>query len=621
MRSLAVLVLVLTLISGGIAATAQEKAVSVPLGLYSLPELARLLTADGRIVACPPSFAHRAALVRLDNLPWDKARAALEAVFDVHFRQADKHPDVWTMEPDHEVEARQERWLARLAELTVEAARESVHDYLDLAHLTFEDIVRAYVRADEERRQLKLVDPEMERDETQAAETRAEVAGAFTEIPVYFGTRMAATLRASDIVKVMKAVQRFQRVDLGDLRASPAMRELVAHKLAEIRRDQAQALPENRSAYEAAIKQTEQVVSQPWTMLARLDFDPIAAAVRAQIVTQSGNRAEESMGFYADAVQDRWLEVFPKLGKEAAEWLAKDDEERGRLLKDSTATRHVKFEAGRLPDSLSQWLESWAAQTGSQIVMELQPSRESLPSRDATDFAVAQPLPDSAPEQQADADTLSGVLSTSEPGVHWSVHRIGDAWILVDRLAFVDRLRDRPISALISLEKKLRREGGRSRATYRFSELASFHQQVRPEESAALGSLTSYRDLDLTLLATSRPAIQVLASISASRRGQLTDHLASGKPLTIPLSSLSIMEIASIAASMREMALSPRGYAVPESALTGLLAEDLKRYSLLLRPAAGKPNSVVAAFILTNPGPEDIAEDLLEVEMPGLFIP
>lgn len=599
--------------------------ITLALQLRTFPELAQALSANGRTVVCPTSFALRVALIHLEKRNWEATRALLQSGLGIRIRRQDDKPDTWLMEPDPALESRGDRWLMKMAELTVLAARESVGDNAELASMPYEEAIRAYLRAEAYRQALELADPQMENEETQKAVVQADTADAVTYFPAYYGARLALRLRAIEVFRAMKEVQRLQPADVGQLHLSPVVREFANYKVAQIRKDLREAGEANAQLERAIVARLEEIFGGPWRVSARLDFDTQSGSTRGQIVSMAPRHAETTTGFSADPVQDMWTEVIPKLGRDAAEWLEKDEAERAALMKDPAATRPIKPEKGADLSSLSQWLQTWAEQNGAEIVMELQPGRETVVAtgEGGEGIPVSFPPAATAVRRSGLPVTLKEVMATTQPGACWSVRRTEGVWLFTNRQQFVDRLRECPTAGLFALERRLIEQGDKAQSLdYPLGALAVFHQSISAEQNAALAGLVYYRGMDLASIATARPAVQILASLSPAQRTHIAAELKDGKPFDLSLSTVSQSVMNAVAASMREMALSPRGYSVPDTTLTDSAIQSLRSYSLRLRPGEARTRtSVVAAFVLTHPTPLDIAEDQLEVEIPGLLGP
>jgi hypothetical protein len=595
-------------------ARADQAEISLPLDLYPLPQLARELSAEGRTVVCPSTFSQRVALIRLKKRRWEECRTALGEALGIRFRQLADRPGTWVMEPDPGVESLHDRWLVKLAELTVEAAKANAQEVAGLAALPYDAVLRETMRTDMARRALERSDPDAETEATQKAMSEAYDAGVLASYPMYHGARAALGLRAAEVLRAMKTRQRFVAVDTSRQRDSPVLQQFLEYVSNVMRQEVTDAPPEHQAAIESIVEQGISEIRMQWTGSMRLDFDAQTGTLRGQFVTIHPDRSEVTTVFAADAVEDRWPEMLSLLGKEAAEWLQNDDRRKAELLKATQAVVRVKTR-GRARVSLSEWLESWASQTGAELAMELHPARETMPWSEVAG-------PGDNPPPASSMDTLSSCMSSDQPGGIWSVNRLDGIWIFTDRVAFVDRVREEPVAALIALDRKRgESERASNRADAWLYALRNFHRAVTPAVSAACGGIVSYRGLDLATVALARPAIQVLASLTHQDRARIRSDLTSGKAHDIPLATLPSSVLRDVAESMREMALSPRGYAVPNDSLLAAFPQRLTRFSLHLRPVEGSLEILNASFILTEPTARDAAVDLLEVEIPGLLSP
>lgn len=101
-------------------ACANSPQVEFPLGWYAYPEIAKRLSVDGRQVQCVRTLQERVALVNLQRRSWEEMVALLEEALQVRIRQVNREQNLWLMEPDPEVAAREkqlyQRWVQWLNE-------------------------------------------------------------------------------------------------------------------------------------------------------------------------------------------------------------------------------------------------------------------------------------------------------------------------------------------------------------------------------------------------------------------------------------------------------------------------------------------------------------------------
>ena len=94
---------------------AAAQSIEFPLGEYSFEKIAQRLSVGGRRVVCAPALRQRLALVHLKPRSWQQARALLEHALDLRFRPIGANR--WVLERDPAVAQREQRLLARLADM------------------------------------------------------------------------------------------------------------------------------------------------------------------------------------------------------------------------------------------------------------------------------------------------------------------------------------------------------------------------------------------------------------------------------------------------------------------------------------------------------------------------
>mgnify|MGYP000079572902 CR=1 FL=1 len=101
-------------------ACANSPQVEFPLGWYAYPEIAKRLSVDGRQVQCVRTLQERVALLNLQRRSWREMVALLEEALQVRIRRVNREQNLWRMEPDPEVAAREkqlyQRWVQWLNE-------------------------------------------------------------------------------------------------------------------------------------------------------------------------------------------------------------------------------------------------------------------------------------------------------------------------------------------------------------------------------------------------------------------------------------------------------------------------------------------------------------------------
>lgn len=101
-------------------ACANSPQVEFPLGWYAYPEIAKRLSVDGRQVQCVRTLQERVALLNLQRRHWEEMVVLLEEALQVRIRRVNKEQNLWQMEPEPEVAAREkqlyQRWVQWLNE-------------------------------------------------------------------------------------------------------------------------------------------------------------------------------------------------------------------------------------------------------------------------------------------------------------------------------------------------------------------------------------------------------------------------------------------------------------------------------------------------------------------------
>ncbi len=110
-----ILLSVNALILGGLLSVyAQEGTIHIPLGWYSMPELARALSNKERTVTCDDQLRQYVALVSLKNRSWDEAQKLLREGLGVHLDSTSKNR--WKLTWDRNIVAQEQKWRKRVCE-------------------------------------------------------------------------------------------------------------------------------------------------------------------------------------------------------------------------------------------------------------------------------------------------------------------------------------------------------------------------------------------------------------------------------------------------------------------------------------------------------------------------
>jgi hypothetical protein len=141
-------------------------------------------------------------------------------------------------------------------------------------------------------------------------------------------------------------------------------------------------------------------------------------------------------------------------------------------------------------------------------------------------------------------------------GEAWSFAESEGALLVRNRLAFIDRTRSLPYSALLKLGRSVQGSGGAQISTQPFTlnELARFHTSCSPVANAEMAAVSSYRGLDIANLTGGRFAI-VLRRLSTRDRAIVVQQLDSVGRCDVPMRTFSDRDIQEILAALRANSL------------------------------------------------------------------
>jgi hypothetical protein len=545
------------------SARADGRRVTLPCGLYTLPDLARGLSDGEHRVRCSVQLANRAALVSLRSRSWDSAARTLEAGLSVRVRERGDRE--WTLEPDPEVERREAEWRSRFAALLqrrLEAEQDDLHrrflsgSWRDLRTRT-EQLTERWSQEAE-------------------AEQRDENDTGWLFISPYSPT-VRELMRAQSLLTAAGwlTAPRLGQPGLGEaLVRSPWLLSRMPSSGVT-----AAAVPEAALSFGDAPWEGPTAHDEP---LHAVWLDPWEQRVLAQFWLCAPYAAKEcgSAPFVAAALGLSETELFEALGADAVRWRRDAVRATRDLLASDDAQAPIRLSRREQDGSLSRIVEAWARQTDSEVVMELWPGRETSTWIDGR-TSLAQRL-----EREPAAHCYLGLLSlwmtlpseaeavrlaklVREDVSPWSLGRRDEVVMVTNRMAFLDRMRPAPLAALVALDREaVETPGPRG---------VRFEAVTRYETAAGrLGGSwwglpnATYRDLPVAALERLGPFLPILDRVPLSQRALAWRRMQRGEPFLVPVGSLSPAERTRFIAACRALGIqAPVGQnsRFPEAAL------------------------------------------------------
>jgi hypothetical protein len=531
----------------------QEQAVSIGPGVFPFPEIARKLSVNGRIVVCPVALRNRAAVVSLKNRTWKQVTELLGAGLDLRIRQTDIKQNLWILERDPAVLAREEPWLMHLAEELRKSAIKAAEEQAIPPDETYGDTIRRFIKVSRKLLDAQKQDPEGAKPETAALTEEMEQLALNLALHNWYGAKVAQTLTVPSILAAIKNRTTFQAIDLARHYDAQAMRDLLAFSRQQKEEEKAIALAKGEKPEEEGDEPSEEdlkrLASGDWTGSIRLRFNPQHFALDAQMIEILGGKPQIDSCMPGSDDHPPDDPTLPNLlGSSFVSWYAKEQNSTNSFLKSDRAELPFSLPNHSGWPALSEILESYAVKNDAEVILELYPPRELLnPSRIS-----------GASQHSAPSNTLAKLLESKALGADdWSFMAQDGVVIARNRMACIDRYHDYRLAALLVLEKSYNNKPDNYRRVHslRFSSLLAFHRSITAEENAALTEIGEYRGLDVTAIATSRPIVLLLAHYSSIAINRALASTAGLKRVDIPLDDIPETVLQQAMLSLRELAI------------------------------------------------------------------
>lgn len=496
-------------------AFAAEPTLTLGPEVMTFPEIAQRLSTKERPVRCARSLENRAAFVYLKDRPWDTACDLLAAGLEVQFRPSEAEEGVFVLERAPDVMNRERRWRQRIGRGLAHAAQWVADRY---QYYRNQPLEARQKRVKEIGMQLK---PILDRYHQLEAKFIVSAPAEKDPKPLHaqhwrlqaFDLDIAALAPALNHKPVDDLVFPWLRAKL-----PPSLENVLQYGSTFAVEDAKQApgdvlvgsfVLQRSSGYLGFITRAALVHSE---QRPHYSFPALSAEVPSSSRLPACSLAEVLFAGTAGEYRPK----YPGLGADALTWLRQEQAVTKQFLQTKRAREKFKRKPGQQPSALSQWVEVWSAHFEAEAVMELSPIEEQLP-QDASEVAFADLFGPSSP---------------------WTLHEQDGALLVRNQLAFLDRPREFPVTALVQLSRRLRarQEARVATSTPSASGTSVSPPEVNDEELrayyAALGAkhilwnyptsgLALYRGVDTKQLDAALPVFYLWERLPVEERDEL----------------------------------------------------------------------------------------------------
>ncbi len=508
------------------SATAYEDLISVGRGPLTFPEIAQKLSTGVRTVDCASGLRDRAAFLCLKERSWDDVKTLLERGLDLRITPKSDTPGHWTLDRDPDTAKRERSWQIRLAA----ALRNELNRKIGASP----NLIEPYAATYERQRELwQLAKRSSEGDKSTDAVYAARqynMAASIRSPAAWITARVFAHGLSGDITDTFKHDRPYSRVELREFFDPESAHAVWAamqsfgglgepdRALSQILDDH--PLPDDLVAY----------------VVIRFDALSFSLTLRTAIfgsgkLVESGGMRCTAGPIGGDSVfkgyhSDKSDIHFAGLGSEAVKWLDAERASTTAFLTSETARRSFTVKTSTAIHDMSSVLEAWCNGSEGEAVMELCPHRETLGACSVKKFEL----------QPGARYTLSDIL---KPETIWTVHDRNGVFLVKNQFAFVDRLRDYPMSAYLTLERNWRKNGGRESRIQELSldDLSEYARSVTAEQAAGWrASLRNdYRGLAIHRVAVALPGLLLLSHLNEKQRSELSRAMTNGESYQVAL--------------------------------------------------------------------------------------
>ncbi len=515
--------IILTVAFALFIARAGAQKISLGPGILTFPEIAQKLSAQGKTVQCAPELTQRAAFVYLKNRSWADTESLLANGLQLRFYSSNDSVQTLTMSREPDAASRQHRWLSQF----VKSYRTFVQAGLDsLTPYSAMNDSEARQACDDITKQIATIATQLGELGAQGESSRNRIENLRHQVTVLNG--LVGFLRSST-----------RRVDYAWIKESA----ITSNEIEDaITAGQTIHVTNIDAAQSAALRSVEQLFKDHTPDVVLPNYDQLAGGWQFSC-NQSGmnlaakleilGRDQMPLHLGAERVLDGMflldmqdhsltdtvfqglsfggLPIFGGAGRDAAAWLASERAQTDRYLSTDRAQQAVTVKTGSVPAAdLSQFIEAWASQTDSEAIMEL------------------------APQEEAVASTVS--RSTFQLGdlydakkSPWSFVESNRVLLVTNRLAFLDRLPNLPIAALIQYERAVGSaspQWGTPADVSAYRAMRSYCEAVSSFSCSpwiASTNIYVYRGADTTLLDHSVGVLFLWNNLTAPEQGTLLD--------------------------------------------------------------------------------------------------
>jgi hypothetical protein len=587
----------------------QEQAVSIGPGIFTFPEIAKKLSVSGRTVVCPTTLRNRAAVVSLKNREWKQATELLGGGLDLRIRQTDAKQNLWILERDPAVLAREEPWLRHLAEELRKSVIKSAEAQSIPPSEIYGETIQRYLRLTYALEETQKQDPNNEKPENARLSKEHDQAGESLCLPDWYSAKVAPTLTIPAILTAIKNRSTFQRVDWTRFYNAKAINDLNAFLKKEDDEYRARLLAQGETPTESTIgfkARMKRLKKGDWTGASRLRFDLHRLWLSSEtiIVADGEPQLDEHIYSPQSSPGEDPTEV-SLLGPDFETWLKKEQSSTDSFLKTDVAKlplglpSHIVSRTISSDVALSEVLESYATKNGGEVIQELYPTREAL---DSFSFKAYR---DSGNKREAlTPGTLDKLVEIQRSSPKWSFSEQNGVLVAKNQLACVDRYHDYHLAPLLALEKRFKSEPDRYQIS-RFSNLLAFHRSITAEENAALAEIGDYRRIEVHDITAARPIVLLLAHFPASEMKRVLASPAKNRHVDIPLGDLPELTLQEVARSIRELLINTGGQ--PQEALLNGFPSLLRRCRIRVEEGNVGDNfdRVFSVLPVTDKGPDE----------------